>query len=246
MSTPELTGHIIICGWSATAKGVIQQIRGETIGQSRHIVIIDPQIETSPLEDPYVFFVKGDPTEYETLERAFVKTAETALILTDWSLNDPGLRDSKTALITLAIESLAPEVYTVAEVMRSESRRHLERANVDEPICVTEMSQRLLVHAAMNHGLSLLFSEVLTYGDGSEIYKVPVPVMLNHMEFREAVRLISDKFEAIVLGVERSEKVYCNPQGPWELSSGDFLFVLAEDYPDDLSSLGEPESPSAT
>ncbi len=239
MDEVELKGHIVVCGWSDTAKGVIEQIRSDSVGRRRHVVLIDPALDASPVDDPFLYFVKGDPTEYATLQRAYLGSAETALILTDWSLSDPGLRDSKTALITLAIESFAPQVYTVAELMRAESRRHLERANVDEPICVSEMSQRLLVHAAMNHGLSRFFTEVLSYDEGCEIYKVPSPEMLTGMSYREAVRLISDRFEAILLAVEREHEIYCNPQGDFDLSPGDWLFVLAVDHPRELERFGE-------
>jgi voltage-gated potassium channel len=241
-----LHGHIVLCGWSETAEGVIHQLRADTEGVQRHIVIIDPELDACPVDDPYVYFVKGDPTVQETLERAFLQTADTAIILADWSLPDPGLRDSKTALITLAIETFNPEVYTVAELIRAESRRHLERASVDEAICIGEMSQRMLVHAAINHGLSKLFTEVLSYGEGSEIYKVPIMSILIGMEFREAVRLISDRFQAILLAVERAGTVHCNPLGEWELQESDFLFVLAEDHPHELAQLGESGSPPAT
>ncbi len=244
MNNAQLRGHIVICGWSETARGVIEQIRAEVSGRDRHIVLIDPHLDSSPLDDPFLYFVKGDPTEYETLRRAFVDTADTALILTDWTLADPGLRDSKTALTTLALESYAPQIYTVAELMRSESRRHLERTGVDEPICITEMSQRLLVHAATNHGLSRFFTEILTFGEGSEIYKVAIPDILVGMNFRDAVRIISDKFQMILMAVERGKSTYCNPQGEWTLNEGDCLFVLSEDRPVALAQFGESGSPA--
>jgi voltage-gated potassium channel len=242
LNESELQGHIVICGWSEMTRGVIQQIRAETLGKRRHIVLIDADLDASPVDDPFLYFVKGDPTDWETLDAAFIKTAETALILTDWSLTDPGLRDSKTALITLAIESYAPQVYTVAELMRAESRRHLQRAGVDEPVCVSEISQRLLVHAAMNHGLSRVFTDILSYGEGSEIYKVPIPSILVGMGFREAVRIISDRFEAILLAVDRQGEIVCNPLGEWELADKDALFVLAEDHPVELERFGEGAS----
>ncbi len=131
-----MQGHIVICGWSETARGVIEQLHSEDGDPRRQIVLIDPHMDHCPLDDPYVYFIKGDPTLDETLRRAELKQAETAIILTDWSIADPGLRDAKTTLITLAIESHHRDVYTVVELMRSENRHHLERADVDEPICV--------------------------------------------------------------------------------------------------------------
>ena len=229
-----MQGHIVICGWSETARGVIEQLHSEDGDPRRQIVLIDPHMDHCPLDDPYVYFIKGDPTLDETLRRAELKQAETAIILTDWSIADPGLRDAKTTLITLAIESHHRDVYTVVELMRSENRHHLERADVDEPICVSDLSQRLLVHAALNHGLSRFFSDVLEFGHGSEIYKVDVPAPLIGKTFRQAVSLISDKFQGIPLAVDRGGEIRCNPQNEFVLADGDKVFLLSEVFPQPL------------
>ncbi len=239
MSQVNLKGHIVICGWSGTAAGIIKQLHAEDIGERRQVVLIDSHLDHSPVDDPFVYFVQGDPANDDTLRRASLETAETAIVLADWSLDDPGLRDAKSTLTTLAIESLNRDVYTVVELMRAENRRHLERARVDEPICVSDLSQRLLVHASLNHGLSLLFSDILTYGEGSEVYKVAVPPALAGKTFRQAVQMVSDQFESIVMAVDRNHEILCNPKEDVELRSSDFLFVLAEEYPAALASSGK-------
>ena len=229
-----MQGHIVICGWSETARGVIEQLHSEHGDPRRQIVLIDPHVDHCPLDDPYVYFIKGDPTLDETLERAELKQAETAIVLADWNIADLSLRDAKSTLTTLAIESHHNDVYTVVELMRSENRHHLQRADVDEPICVADLSQRLLVHAALNHGLSKFFSDVLQFGEGSEIYKVPLPTDLARHTFRELVTFVSNRFQAIALAVERSGQLHCNPQGEFRLALGDSLFVLSEEYPEAL------------
>lgn len=235
MSSFSLQDHVIICGWSTTAEGIIRELHAENVGERRQVVLIDETLETSPVDDPFVYFVKGDPTTDETLERAFVGTATTAVVLADWAISDLSLRDAKTTLITMAIEHLNGDVYTVVEMMRPENRRHLERADVDEAICVTDLSKRLLVHAAMNHGLSRFFAEILAFNEGSEIYKISLPPAFEKMSFREAVRLASDRFETIIMGLERDHQIVCNPVGEYLLTSEDSLFVLSEDNPVELS-----------
>lgn len=231
MSNFKLKNHVIICGWSTTAEGIIRELHAESISDRRQVVLIDEALETSPVDDPFVYFVNGDPTTDETLERAFVETATTAVVLADWTIPDLSLRDAKTTLITMAIEHLNGDVYTVVEMMRPENRRHLERADVDEAICVTDLSKRLLVHAAMNHGLSRFFAEILSFNEGSEIYKIPLPPAFDQISFREAVRLASDRFETILMGVERDHEIVCNPVGDYLLTGDDSLFVLSEDNP---------------
>jgi len=231
MSKPRLKDHIVICGWSDATRIVVEQLHSEDVEELQHIVIIDEKITQCPIDDPFVSFIHGDPTEDETLERACVRTARTAIILTDWSLPDPSLRDSKTALITLAIESMNSEVYTCAELMKAESKRHLERAGVDEPICVSDMSQRMLVMAALNHGLSRLFDDLLTFDEGSEIYSTPVPKAYVGTGFRELVSDLATDKEIIVMAVKRADDLYTNPPGRFILQAGDRLYLLAEEYP---------------
>ena len=235
MTQIKLKGHVIICGWSTTAAGIISELHAEHGDERRQVVLIDETLEASPVDDPFVYFVSGDPTTDETLERAFVGTASTAVVLSDWSIPDLSLRDAKTTLITMAIEHLNGDVYTVVEMMRPENRRHLERASVDEAICVTDLSKRLLVHAAMNHGLSRFFAEILAFNEGSEIYKIILPAAFEGMPFRDALRNASDRFETIVMGVERDHEIVCNPLGEFLLVAGDYLFVLSEDQPTELS-----------
>ena len=205
MSRLRLSNHIIICGWSEMVRDVISQLHAEEVANPRHVVIIDDRLEVCPVDDPFVYFVKGDPTQTATLEHANLGEASAAIILADWSLPDPTLRDSKTALITLAIESTNSAVYSCAEVMNTESKRHLERAGVDEPICVSDLSEKMLLQAALNHGISRFFDDVLTFGEGSEIYKTAVPQPLIGKTFREAVKQLSDRFGVILMSVEREE-----------------------------------------
>ena len=231
MSKPRLKDHILICGWSDATRIVVEQLHSEDVEELQHIVIIDEKITHCPVDDPFVSFINGDPTEDETLERAGVSDARTAIILTDWSLPDPSLRDSKTALVTLAVESMNSEVYTCAELMKAESKRHLERAGVDEPICVSDMSQRMLVMAALNHGLSRLFDDLLTFNEGSEIYCTPVPNAYVGNGFRELVSDLSAEKEIIVMAVKRGDDLFTNPGGHFVLEEGDRLYLLAEEYP---------------
>jgi voltage-gated potassium channel len=238
----KLTDHIVICGWTDAARNIINQLLSEDINNIRHIVIVDDKITDNPVDDPFVYFVRGDPSQTEVLERAAMGNAETAIVITDSSLNNPSLQDSKTALITLAIESLNPDVYTCVELMSPQNKEHLLRANADEIICVSEMSYSLLVQAAVNHGLSRFFTSCVTFDVGSEIYKVPIAERMVGRTFREMlVELGQDENGVILIGVERQRDgepvVHANPQGAFPLEAGDELFVLAADV-DQLTRCG--------
>jgi voltage-gated potassium channel len=234
MARVKLTDHIVLCGWTEAARNIINQLLSEDINQIRHIVIVDDKVADNPVDDPFVYFVRGDPSQTDVLQRAAMETAETAVVITDWSLNNPSLQDSKTALITLAIESLNPDVYTCVELMGAQNKEHLQRANADEIICVSELSYSLLVQAAVNHGLSRFFTNCVTFDVGSEVYKVPVADGMIGRSFREMLVELGQADDGVILlGVERQQNgepvVHANPQGVFPLEAGDELFVLAAD-----------------
>jgi hypothetical protein len=43
-------------------------------------------------------------------------------------------------------------------VVKPDSKRHLARTKAGEIICASELSQRVMTQAALNHGLSLFLS----------------------------------------------------------------------------------------
>src|SRR6188508_3538532 len=68
--------HIVICGWNATARDLINELRGDDY-QQKVVVIAD--LDKNPAGDG-VYFVRGDATNTEDLERAGIKEAAAALI----------------------------------------------------------------------------------------------------------------------------------------------------------------------
>jgi Trk K+ transport system NAD-binding subunit len=227
----QLKGHVVIVGTAEAASPIVEQLRDSPHFKNKHIAVIDVD-DTHPIfEDPYVYCVRGDPTEDKTLDKAGINTAETAIILTDWSLKDISLRDSKTALITLAIESKNRDVYTCAEVMRAGSKKHLIRAAVDEPICVADLSQRMLVMAALNHGLSKFFDAVLSFDDGSEICCIEAPKKYWEQEFEKLFLGLREEQGDIVMGIkrmgEKEESIHVNPGPSFPIEEGDLVYVLS-------------------
>jgi len=223
--------HIVFCGWRPGAEELMEQLVSEDQDQVRTVVIVDDKLDSVPFLDPYVKLVKGDPTEKETLERASVARSSTAIIPSDWRLPEPQLRDSKCALSMLAVESINEHVYTCVELVSPDSERHLRRTKADEVVCVGRLARRLLVQAALSHGISRLLEDIVTFNQGSEVYKVALPRHLAGSTFRELLAKLSEEHGTILLSVERDGTFHTNPQGRFTLRQGDTLLVLAESYP---------------
>ena len=69
------------------------------------------------------------------IQRAGVATATRVLVLADESLSRSDQeKDARTVMAVMTLNSLAPEVYTCAEVIDSKYDEHLRLAKCDEVI----------------------------------------------------------------------------------------------------------------
>ncbi|HEX78934.1 MAG TPA: hypothetical protein G4O19_02135 [Dehalococcoidia bacterium] len=250
----NFSNHTIICGWNFQGERVVKELLAATVRQHRGIVILTDSDER-PVEDERVEFVKGDPSQDDSLIRAGVDRANSVIVLSDCTkgANDA---DAEALMVVLAVESLNRKVHTCVQLMNSSNRVHLEHAHADEIICLDQMGGSLLVASALNHGVACLLTDLLTFDTGSEFYRYdrPLPDTLTGKSFAEAVQELSQK-HIILLGVETdyteelkqqlvNDIVYklpevdramiINPQSSYHIHQGDALFLIAESEPTSL------------
>jgi Trk K+ transport system NAD-binding subunit len=171
--------------------------------------------------------VEGDPTRREVLLDAGVAGADTAIVLTDSrNARNP---DAHTLLVALAIEEIAPSVYTIVEVQDSNNMSHFDRTAVDETVCRSGLSELLLAQCALNPHLGDVYRELYTYQThGNEIYQ---------MERQERWKTFRGAFEelmgrrVIALGGRRARKNLLNPPADAPLQPGDLIWVIALEQP---------------
>jgi len=230
----NLSGHTLICGWNFQGERIIGELFSADIRQHRGVVVLNDS-EMRPFKDERVEFIKGDPSQDN-------KGANEA--------------DAEALMVVLAVESLNPKVHTCAQIVNSANRMHLERAHADEIICLDQVGGSLAVASALNHGVSRIVSELLSFDLGSEFYRYDRPISdkLVGKEFTEAVQLLAQK-HILLLAIETdySEELVkqmshdvlynlpeedrvmvVNPQSNYEIRQGDALFVIAESEPHKL------------
>jgi len=237
MKKVRLKDHIVVCGWTSDTQKILDELTSKDIKTRRKIVVL-ANLEKNPLEREDVKFVKGDPTKDEDLERAGIMTANTAIISMDRKSDNP---DAKAILTALAVESLNKSVYTCVELQNPENEKHLKHAHVDEIVCLGRLSQNLIVHSSLKHGLSLLFSELVTHNFGHEFYKIKVPRRFLGETFPQVVKRLLDEEGVILTAIERETNdeqgatkidIIVNPGHDFVLAGGDHMFVIAREEPE--------------
>ena len=160
--------HIIVCGWNTTARDLIAELRGDDY-QSKVVVLAD--LDKNPAGDG-VYFVRGDATEDADLRRAGIEEASAALVFPRDASDES---DMHSILAIMAIEHAAPGVRTVAEVNNPRHEPHFRRANVDELLVTSKIASHLLARSALYPGLTGIVTDIVSGGEGSELYRISLP-----------------------------------------------------------------------
>ncbi len=230
----KLNDHIVICGWSGKGNEIISELRKRGDAEGKRPIVILAHLDGNPSKDPLTQFIDGDPTRADDLRRASIEQARTAIILADNSYRDIDAEDmdSRTLLTALAIEAMAPKVYTCVEVIRSENLEHFNNTHADEIVISARLTGALLAHSAATPGLSQVVGELLTFPSGNEFYWIPVPANLVGRRFGDVLVDLKCRLNCLPVALHSgSDGVQTNPATTTELKDGDRLLVIAETYP---------------
>ncbi|KGX89170.1 potassium channel family protein [Pontibacillus litoralis] len=163
--------HYIIIGWSQKASYAVKEML-ETMEEVEIIVIDD--LEIAPILEENIHYIRGNASSMETLQKANVQEAKAVLIFADDSMRDSQLIDGKTLLIASTVESMAPNVHTVVEVMEENHIKNFEHANVDEFIFSHETISSLAVRSAFTKGISGVYGQLMRRSHGDDLFHIPL------------------------------------------------------------------------
>lgn len=156
MNMCKFDGHVLICGWNQRGPYLIKEILSS--GQQAALIA-----KARPDELPdEVFFVQGNPSEQEFLKKGGIQKAKRAIILGDPDFGDD---DSHSILTALAVENLAPDIYTVMELHNPENEHYARYARVDDILYSDSLIAGITSMCTHNEGISAFIRDVLSTAD---------------------------------------------------------------------------------
>lgn len=221
MGAAGYTDHIVVCGWNETARDLIEELKGDEF-TTKVVVLHDS--ERNPAGDG-VYFVRGDITSTDDLERCGIREASSAIV---FPANRSNEADMRSILAVMAIESVAPGVRTVVEANNPMHVDHFRRADVDEILVTSRLASRLLARSALYPGLSELVTDIVSGGQGSELYRVMLPDEYVGLSIDELSAKLRGEHRATLLAVTRDGRSMTNPPADFRLQNGDDAVVVAE------------------
>jgi len=186
MSRVNFKDHIIVCGWNDKTPLLLKNLTHEDSSNKKQIVILANNIDFNPIDKfnlnkEYIKYVSGVGTDRESLKRANLAEADTAIIVSDIQSSDP---DAITILNVLTIEKFSTElekngervdrngIYTIAEIIDSNNNQIAEDANVDQIITLGDVESKIFIQAVQNPGVVKFIDEIFSYNDFNEIYSI--------------------------------------------------------------------------
>ena len=213
--------HIVVCGWNSTARELIEELKGDEF-TSKIVLLHDSDSNPAGMG---VYFVRGDVTNAGDLERAGIREASSAIVFPADSSNEA---DMRSILTVLAIETVAPAVRTVVEVNNPRHVEHFERAHADEILVTSQLASHLLARSALYPGLAGLVTDIVSGGEGSELYRVALPDEYVDLSTDELSARLRQEHEATLLAIVRDAVTVANPKADFRLRRGDYAVVVAE------------------
>ncbi len=233
----NLKGHIIIvcCPSIRKVEELVSEIRADASTHATPIVLIDSTLEELPeeLTSLGVTFVRGEGEELNVLERANYQQAAQVILLSEAKKGK--MSDLQNLAIVLLIESHAPHIRTVAEVLSPDKVKVFEKAGCDTVICLAAMSSKLIAQEIQDPGFSLVVHELSSNRDGKQIYIIPFSSSIR--TYSELEYELRDK-DALLIGISHSDENGGGPQKSTWYPKADFLLkesdraiIIAENRP---------------
>jgi voltage-gated potassium channel len=213
--------HIVVCGWNSTARDLIDELKGDDYQQK--VVVLAMQ-DRNPAGTG-VYFVRGDTTNADDLARAGIADASAALVFPADATDEA---DMHSILTIMAIKSISPNVRTVAEVNNPVLEAHFHRAEVDELLMTSKIASHLLARSALYPGLSSIVMDIVSGGEGSELYRVSLPNEYVGLSIDQVAARLRRDHRATLLSVNRGGRAFVNPDVDFVLAIGDDAIVVAE------------------
>jgi voltage-gated potassium channel len=220
---------IFILGWNSCVPKIVDEIIKKD--ETASIVIAGIFNEEPGLLN--AFIINTDYTLEENLEKINIKKAKNIIIISDTteSANKQEM-DARIILTAFTVTNICDNdaVNIIAEINNQRHEKHLKKIGVDEVVVTNDYSGNLLANAALVPGTYQIFKELLTSNMENEFYKISSGAKVIGENFSGVSSYLKDKFDALLVGIERNGRIMLNPRFDEVIVDNDSLFIISREY----------------
>lgn len=226
--------HILIFNYT-NLQGILKIIDEISMDEStmdKKIILVDESLQELPREliDRDVLFVKGDPTDEEVLQRANLTGASHCIILAK-DANNPRSDDLNLS-ITLMIEKINANIYSIVEIINPKKVRQLEFAGADSVICVSQFTSNLIIQELQDPGIQKVLETITSNQIEQNIYIVPLKKTGKHSYGVLLQKKLTENYS--ILGIYRNGESIINCEHSFPLDDDDKVILIAGKRPAEI------------
>ena len=202
-------GHIVICGWNYQGKDILDSILSKDIHSRKQIVVL-ADYEKRPFKHENVIYIKGSPENPNDLDRANIKYADSAIILTDIPIDEYADPDKEAFIITTLIRNnIAKNANISVQLLSTMNEELLNVAGANTVVCLDKLGGSILAFSSEYNGILEILKEILFSQVGSNIYRCKITELEDSDKylgktFTEVGKNLLDK-KMILLAIETEE-----------------------------------------
>ncbi|MGC7102767.1 ion channel [Amycolatopsis lurida] len=211
--TLEVADHVVVLGYTpGRTERILDELHSDPT--LRLVLAAWPEVETNPLPERTVEFVRGDLTTDNALRRACVHRARAVLI---------DARDDNEALaVAVTVDHLQTAAHVVVAL------RDLDRANhfryVSESIhCVQWHNPHMLTEELQDPGITQVYEEIMTHGGNGNTYSLRLPEATG---FGDCQTALGRAHSATVLAARTPDNLLVSPSWETILPTGSVLYFV--------------------
>jgi len=201
--------HFLILGWKKDMEKVLTDILDSDpkLTSSELVIVGHPeqdQVDVIKAGKRFsdLVFIRGDYTSESVLKRVNPREARKALIVADDAQGGQASEvDSRTILASISLHTLAPNIYTCAELLNQSLERHLKNADVNEILYSREYSRAMLANSAVSNGFAAVMHDLMSPASGVRMRAWKVPEELIDHPFSEVAEHFRSQVGGIAIGI---------------------------------------------
>ena len=223
MSQVTFKGHLILAGWTQRGPDIIAELRSTDEFSKVAIVVIDNELDSRPLDDNRIHFIKGLPSDAAVLDRANAVASRAAIILAPDG-GDPE-EDYRTALRALALRAVNENLRISAELISLSNEQHLRNAGCDVIVHGRLVASRLLAQSVTMPGVTKVIDQLLDPG-GPDLLFDAAGEGFDGVRFGDVADSIRRGSNGILIGIEREGQITLTPNKEVEIRAADRLVLV--------------------
>lgn len=222
--------HFVVCGWNARGDSLLSGLKGQ-VEKDKVPILLLCDLEERPVEDPYFFFLKGNPTSEAALKRANIERACGAILLADETHGgDKGDIDARTVLTALTVKSLNPDLQMTAEVLESENIDYLLKAGVVEILDLNTLAGSIMARSAVNFGLIGIIADMVGADQGQRVFRIPVEKGQGGLKYSDILAGLGKDYEYTFLAVQSEGRIRKKDENE-TASPGETILIMSRAEP---------------